>query len=221
LSLFAVQSNSSTTNTSFSRPHSNYDIFLSFNGEDTRKSFTDHLYSALVRLGIRTFRDDEELPRGENISTELLNAIRGSKIFIVVFSQGYASSKWCLDELVEIVQCKNTIGHTLLPIFYHVEPSNVRRQTGTFAKAFAMHEEKFQTDMEMVQRWREALTKAANCSGWHLSSLANGYYAMALLLFFMHFFFSFFFWSLYLLLNFRQKLIKSNIMLNGLNKTSV
>jgi hypothetical protein len=74
-----------------------------------------------------------------------------------------------------------------------VEPSNVRRQTGTFAKAFAMHEEKFQNDMEMVQRWREALTKAANCSGWHLSSLANGYYVMALLLFFMHFFFFSFF----------------------------
>ncbi|XP_062171135.1 disease resistance protein RUN1-like [Alnus glutinosa] len=169
-----VQSNSSTTSTSFSRPHCNYDVFLSFRG-DIRKTFIDHLYSNLVQLGIRTFRDDEELPKGGNISTKLLDAIRGSKIFIVVFSQGYASSKWCLDELVEIMQCKNTIGHTLLPIFYDVEPSNVRWQTGTFAKAFAMHEERFQTNMEMVQRWREALTKAANCSGWVLSSLANGY----------------------------------------------
>jgi hypothetical protein len=151
---------------------------LSFRGEDTRKNFTDHLYFALVRHGIRTFRDDEELPRGENISTELLNAIRGSKIFIVVFSQGYAFSKWCLNELMEIVQCKNTIGHTLLPIFYQVEPSDVRKQIGTFAEAFAMHEEQFQTDMEMVQRWRETLTEAANCSGWDLASLANGYYAM-------------------------------------------
>jgi hypothetical protein len=172
-----------------------------------------------VQLGIRTFRDDEELPRGENISTELLNAIRGSKIFIVVFSKGYASSKWCLNELVEIVQCKNTIGHTLLPIFYQVEPSDVRKQTGIFAEAFAMHEEQFQTDMEMVQRWREALTKAANYSGWNLESLANGYYAMDSY-FFMHFFFLLFFWSLYLLLNFRQKFIKSNIKLNGLNKIS-
>ncbi|XP_062160862.1 disease resistance protein RUN1-like isoform X3 [Alnus glutinosa] len=148
-----VQSNPSTTSTSFSRPHCNYDVFLSFKGEDTRKNFTDHLYSALVQQGIRTFRDDEELPRG------------------------YASSKWCLNELVEIVQCenKNTIGHTLLPIFYQVKPSDVRKQTETFAEAFAMHEEQFQTDMKMVQRWREALTEAANCSGWDLESLANGY----------------------------------------------
>jgi hypothetical protein len=175
LSLFTVQSNSSTTSTSFSRHHCNYDVFLSFRGEDTRKNFIDHLYSALVRLGIRTFRDDDELLRGENISNELLNAIQGSMIFIVVFSHGYATSKWCLNELVEIVQCKNTIGHTLLPIFYQVEPSDVRKQTGTFAEAFAMYEEQFQTDMEMVQRWREALTKAANCSGWNLESCANGY----------------------------------------------
>jgi len=166
---------------------------LSFRGEDTRKNFTDHLYSALVRLGIRTFRDDEELPRGENISTELLNAIQGSKIFVVVFSRGYASSKWCLNELVEIVRCKNTIDHTLLPIFYQVEPSDVRKQTGNFAEAFAMHEEQFQTDMEMVQRWREALTKAAICSGWSLKSCANGYYAMDSCTFScISFFFSFF-----------------------------
>ena len=162
--------------TSFSRPHWSYDVFLSFRGEDTRKNITDHLYSALERVGIRTFRDDEELGRGKTISTELLNAIRGSRISIVIFSKGYATSRWCLDELVEIVQCKDTIGHTLLPIFYHVDPSDVRKQKGTFAEAFARHEE--QLNMERVQKWREALTKAANCSGWDLESVANGYYAI-------------------------------------------
>ncbi|XP_059429315.1 disease resistance protein RML1A-like [Corylus avellana] len=167
---FAVRSSSTTTSTSFSKPHWNYDVFLSFRGEDTRKNFTDHLYSALERVGIRTFRDDEELRRGETISTELLNAIRGSKISVVVFSKGYASSRWCLDELVEIVHCKNTIGHTLLPIFYHVDPSDVRKQIGTFAEAFVRHEERFHTDKERVWKWREALTEAANCSGWDLEN---------------------------------------------------
>ncbi|XP_059429158.1 disease resistance protein RPV1-like [Corylus avellana] len=152
-----------------------HDVFLNFRGEETRKNFTDHLYSALVEVGIRTFRDDEEFRRGNIVSTELLNAIRGSKISIVVFSKGYASSTWCLDELVEIVHRKNTVGHTLLPIFYNVEPSNVRHQTGTFAKAFARHEERSQTDMERVQMWKAALSEAANCSGLDLQSAANGY----------------------------------------------
>jgi hypothetical protein len=192
LSPFAVQSNSTRASTSLSGPHCNYDVFLSFRGKDTRKNFTDHLYSALVRLGIHTFRDDEELPRGKTISTELLSAIHGSKISIVIFSEGYASSRWCLDELVEIVHCKNTKGHTFFPIFYHVEPSDVRNQTGTFAEAFARHEERFQTDMERVHRWKEALTDAANCSGWDLKCIANGYYAMDSCTFSYFFFFS---WS--------------------------
>jgi hypothetical protein len=156
--------------------HWNHDVFLSFRGEDTRKTFTDHLYTALVRVGIHTFRDDDELPRGEHISTELLKAIQGSKVSIVVFSKGYASSSWCLDELVEIIRCKNSIGQTLLPIFYDVNPSDVRKQTGTFAKAFAMHEYRFQVEMERVHKWRAALAEAANYSGWDLQNVANGYY---------------------------------------------
>ena len=94
---------------------------------------------------------------------------------IVVFSKGYASSRWCLDELVHIMHCKKTIGHTVLPIFYDVNPSDVRKQNGTFAGAFTRHEERFTAEMEKVQKWRAALTEAANLSGWDLQSLANGY----------------------------------------------
>jgi hypothetical protein len=188
MSHFSVHSNSITRSTSSSMatttfPSSfesrwDYDVFLSFRGEDTHKNFTDHLYSALVQLRIRTFRDDEELQRGENISSELRNTIQRSRFSIVVFSKGYASSKWCLDELAEIVHYKKIIGSSLLSVFYHVDPTDVRNQTGTFAEAFARHEKRFQTDMERVQRWRAALTEATNCSGWDLKSIANGYYAM-------------------------------------------
>ncbi|XP_059461927.1 disease resistance protein RUN1-like [Corylus avellana] len=148
-----AQSNSTTRSTlssmvtptlpSSSESRWDHDVFLSFKGEDTRKSFTDHLYSALVKVGIRTFRDDEELPRGENMPTKLLNAIQGSRISIVIFSKSYASSSWCLNELVEIMNSKNTIGCTLLSIFYHVGPLDVRKQTRTFVEAFARYELRF------------------------------------------------------------------------------
>jgi hypothetical protein len=143
-------------------------------------NFTDHLYSALVRLGIRTFRDEEKLPRGENLSSELPQAIHGSKISIVIFSKNYGFSRWCLDELTEIVLCKNTRGQTLLPIFYHVNPSDVRHQAGSFGEAFARHEEWF--DIERVQRWRCALIEAVNCSGWLVDG--NGYYVLSSFFFF-------------------------------------
>jgi hypothetical protein len=85
-----------------------YDVFLSFRGEDTRMNFTDHLYHALRQKGICTFRDDEELRRGEDISHGTFKAINESRIAVVVLSENYASSRWCLDELMEILECRET-----------------------------------------------------------------------------------------------------------------
>jgi hypothetical protein len=80
------------------QPNWNYDVFLSFRGEDTRKNFTDHLYFALRDAGIKIFIDDNELRRGEDLTSELLRAIQGSKISVIVFSTNYAASRWCLEE---------------------------------------------------------------------------------------------------------------------------
>ena len=100
-----------------------HDVFLSFRGEDTRYNFTSHLYQALCDKGFNTFIDND-LRRGEEISTELLKAIESSMISIVVFSDNYASSGWCLDELVKILECRNN-GQLVLPIFYKVDPSKI------------------------------------------------------------------------------------------------
>ncbi|KAI5554493.1 hypothetical protein BDE02_19G017600 [Populus trichocarpa] len=159
-----------------SRPEGAYDVFLSFRGEDTRKTFTDHLYTALVQAGIRTFRDDDELPRGDEISDHLLRAVQESKISIVVFSKGYASSRWCLNELVAILKCKRKkSGQIALPIFYDIDPSDVRKQAGSFAEAFVKHEERFEE--KLVKEWRKALEEAGNLSGWNLNDMANGHEA--------------------------------------------
>ena len=88
-----------TKSSSSITPQWNYDVFLNFRGEDTRKSFTDHLYSALKQKGIFTFKDDEKLERGKLISLELWKAIEGSKVAIVILFKNYASSTWCLDEV--------------------------------------------------------------------------------------------------------------------------
>ncbi|RVW78518.1 TMV resistance protein N [Vitis vinifera] len=101
-SSFRASSSSSST-PSIPRT-STYDVFLSFRGEDTRYNFTDHLYNALVNRGIRTFRD-EKLRRGEAIAPELLKAIEESRSSVIVFSENYAGSRWCLDELVKIMEC--------------------------------------------------------------------------------------------------------------------
>ncbi|RHN52434.1 putative TIR domain, winged helix-turn-helix DNA-binding domain-containing protein [Medicago truncatula] len=163
----AIQSPSSSS--SFSHGFT-YQVFLSFRGTDTRHSFTGNLYKALTDKGIHTFIDDNDLQRGDEITPSLLKAIDESRIFIPVFSINYASSSFCLDELVHIIHCYKTKGRLVLPVFFGVEPTNVRHQKGSYGEALAEHEKRFQNDknnMERLQRWKVALSQAANLSGYH------------------------------------------------------
>ncbi|KAL3499750.1 hypothetical protein ACH5RR_038843 [Cinchona calisaya] len=153
-----------------------YDVFLSFRGEDVRKNFVDFLYNALEQKGIYTFKDDEILKQGRSIRPALSQAIEESRIAIVVFSENYASSSWCLDELVKIIECNGVLGQTVLPVFYDVDPSAVRKQKGSFAEHFAKHEDEIE-DKERIQGWRNALVKVASFSGWDVPNTANGHEA--------------------------------------------
>ncbi|XP_050274289.1 disease resistance protein RUN1-like [Quercus robur] len=151
------------SSSSFTHQPKKFDVFLSFRGEDTRLGFVGHLYNALCQRGINTFIDNN-LQRGEEISVGLFKVIESSRISIIVFSENYASSKWCLDELAKIVECKKK-DQLVLPIFYNIDPSEVRNQKGKFGEALSKHEEKLKD--YKVQSWREALFEVANISGWH------------------------------------------------------
>ena len=142
-----------------------YDVFLSFRGEDTRKSFTDHLYATLKQKGVFTFRDDKNLERGKPIAPELLKAIEESMFAIVILSKNYASSTWCLDELVKIMECKKKkkkMEQIVLPIFYNVDLSKMRKQVGIYAQAFDEYEKRFKDNIDRVHTWRATLIEVAN-----------------------------------------------------------
>ncbi|XP_022639847.1 toll/interleukin-1 receptor-like protein [Vigna radiata var. radiata] len=144
-----------------------YDVFLSFRGEDTRYGFTSYLYKALCDRGVRTFIDDEELQSGEEITPALQKAIEESRIAIVVLSHNYASSSFCLDELATILHCKSK-GLLVIPVFYKVDPSNVRHQKGSYEEALAKHQKRFKGQEEKLDKWKMALREVADLSGYHL-----------------------------------------------------
>ncbi|PHT33035.1 hypothetical protein CQW23_29372 [Capsicum baccatum] len=150
-----------------------YDVFLSFRGEDTRRTFVSHLYNALEQKGIHTFKDDERLETGKSISGELLKAIEEARFAVVIFSRSYASSRWCLEELSHIIKCKNELEQIVIPVFYDVSPSDVRHQNPPFAKSFSKHEKKYRDDIEKVQRWRDAFAEAGKISGYHLQNFKD------------------------------------------------
>ncbi|CAI0441310.1 unnamed protein product [Linum tenue] len=151
-------------------PKGEYDIFLSFRDPDVRQTFADCLYSWLVRSGIRTFRDEEELHKGEMIAPSLAKAITESKIHIPILTKDYASSKWCLQELAKMVECwRLGKGYVILPIFYFLDPRDVRHplQNGAYREAFEQHNLKH--DPETVRRWEEALQEVGKMKGWHVT----------------------------------------------------
>ena len=157
------------TSSSSSTYRSKFDVFLSFRAEDTRYGFVGHLYKLLCDNGFNIFADNDLPRKGEDISNKLLNAIELSKIYVIVFSENYASSAWCLDELAKIIEYRNN-GRSVLPVFYKVDPSDVRKLKGTFAIDLAKHEKRFKGDVEKVQRWKEALQEAASISGFHYNA---------------------------------------------------
>ncbi|MFS7917421.1 putative TIR domain, P-loop containing nucleoside triphosphate hydrolase [Helianthus anomalus] len=166
----------STSSSTFApTTHYQYDVFLSFRGEDTRHSFTDHLYKALHQAGIRTFRDDDEIREGQQLKPEIERSITTSRASIIVISNNFANSRWCLDELWLILQQKrNAGGHLVFPVFYGVDPSDVRNQRGSFTIE-AKEGSKWTEDN--VIRWKEALTEVADLKGMVVSGSETAFIA--------------------------------------------
>ncbi|XP_015166892.1 TMV resistance protein N-like [Solanum tuberosum] len=182
-----------------------YDAFLSFRGDDTRNNFVAHLYKRLQDIGINVFKDDVKLGREKFISTELLKAIEESRTAIIIFSEDYASSTWCLEELTMIMECVDKKEQKAYPVCYNVEPSEIFIETlceaksSSFAKALEKHREDFKANfekfatkheadlalrkkdetnhknnLEKVQRWKDALHRAAGIAGLNVRKTANG-----------------------------------------------
>jgi len=144
-----------------------YDIFLSFRGE-TRKKFTDHLYKALTEANFNTFRDEEEIPMGGFIKPELEKAIMNSRMSVIVLSQNYAKSTACLFELQLILERRRTQDHFVLPVFYEVDPQEIKKQAEKLDFG-----EKVVT-VEKVKGWSEALKDVARMKGMVSQNQSDG-----------------------------------------------
>ncbi|KAG2322476.1 hypothetical protein Bca4012_056778 [Brassica carinata] len=141
------------------------EVFLSFRGQDVRKTFVSHLYRDFSQKGIKSFLNEEDgRDQGKQILPALLRAISESKVAVVVLSKYYASSVWCLDELVKIMIHARRKMTAVVPIFYEVNSSDVRHQTGSFGEDFKRHGQR--ENPETLQRWRDALINLTNADGF-------------------------------------------------------
>ena len=126
-------------------------VYLNFRGAELRQSFISHLEIALIRGGVNVFVD-QPLYRGLE---SLFEVIEESSVALVILSERYTESEWCLNELVEIMERVKQGKLIAIPIFYKLNPSQVRRLDGDFGSKLwhlAKH-----TEFDKLKRWKEAL----------------------------------------------------------------
>ena len=139
-----------------------FDVFLNHRGPDVKKTFVAHLNAALCRAGRIPFLDAEALEVGHHAFNSIEKALIGVEVHVAVFSRGYVESKYCLNELCDILASKKPI----IPVFYKVKPQDLRwpeNEEGPFAKAIRHHLKSGRD--EDVMKWKGALKEAANITG--------------------------------------------------------
>ncbi|KAJ7982643.1 putative disease resistance protein (TIR-NBS-LRR class) [Quillaja saponaria] len=142
-------------------------------GKNTRNNnFTKNLYAALLQQNIQ-INIDYKLKKGHESAEAIFKAIEESQVSLVVFSENYAFSRWCLDELVKILECRKKKGQLIIPVFYKIEPEHVRKQMGTYADAFDRHKQSLKDDLNKVQKWKDALTETTSLRGYVQNGLES------------------------------------------------
>ncbi|KAJ0232055.1 NB-ARC domain-containing protein [Hirschfeldia incana] len=150
----------SSSSSSSSSSSKKYDVFLSFRKEDTGRTFVSHLYRSLHQKGVRTYRDqNQQTGEGARMSDEVSQAIEESAISVVVVSENYASSTWCLEVLAKITEGLDST-FTIIPVLYDVHPHELIVGIEKFVEAFRRHDER--EDPKTVNRWRDSLSRLSD-----------------------------------------------------------
>ncbi|CAN0928232.1 Disease resistance-like protein DSC1 [Linum grandiflorum] len=162
----AAASSSASSSASHSSPYTGeweFDVFLCFKGDDTRHGFTSHLMAALSDRQIRNFIDDK-LEKTESID-ELIPILERCALSVVVFSEKFAASIWCLEEIATIARKMMESGHRVLPIFYKVDPCDVTDDFRSYATTIHREYKARLTYAEDKKRWMDALKAVTNSAG--------------------------------------------------------
>lgn len=170
----------------------NYEVFINHHGKDVKKTLASHLYRRLCDHGFRVFLDLTEMRVGNSIDSQLEGAIATASVNVAIFSQRYAQSKWCLNELVQMNNRMQKGEASIIPIFYKVNPCDLRIRTddgqhglfgqilgflgcsagnnGVYAEALRRHVKKRRYSAQQIAKWKEALSEVSKTSGLELKT---------------------------------------------------
>jgi len=175
-----MASASSSSSSFFLKSRDRDEVFIQFFGEDIRKNFISHLSSALLQAGVKpSFLAERMNPR------LILPSIRGFQIGIVVITKVYSETARCLQELVKIIECHETHGLMVMPVFYDINPSDVPHLNTEMPLFYEIDRSDVRDQLPQIQKplsirnifsgkhqktwppmWSRAITKAANLPTW-------------------------------------------------------
>lgn len=143
-------------------PELGFQVFLSHRGPDAKNHIASLIHNQLTQFHqLRTFIDKKGIRAGHYIIDEIQKAIKSASVHVAIFSQGYAQSEWCLNELVSMLESTRPI----IPVFLDVNVSDVRYIKGTYEQAFEYYKTKGRVSEVDMDKWKKALNTASQISG--------------------------------------------------------
>lgn len=124
-----------------------------------------------MRAGFHVFKcdndddDNGDIEKRVDLKSRLKKGIEQLRMSVIVLSQNYASSEKCLDELVMILEQKRNFGHIVLPVFFDVDPSDVRKQKASFGEEYFRILNGEEERIHKVKNWSKALKEVADLGG--------------------------------------------------------
>jgi nucleoside-triphosphatase THEP1 len=143
-----------------------FDVFLNHRGPDVKGGFASHLYQALQEAGCRPFLDERSLEKGKPGQEKIYEALGCASVHVAIFSEHYADSSYCLDELCAMLES----GKLIIPVFYDVSPNDLhcKLHNGPYTKAFSKTHGR--RPESKVKEWKDALCRAAQLFGFRLAN---------------------------------------------------
>jgi len=140
-----------------------YHVFINHTGSEVKRTLASLIYHRLTFAhGLHVFLDKEEIHAGDTFPPVIQAAIQSASVHTCIFSKEYAESSWCLEELYQILRSHHDRHTKIIPVFYDVEPSDLRDiERGPYAKAFEEHR-RLSKD---IDKWKTALSETSLISG--------------------------------------------------------
>jgi len=142
-------------------PLHKYDVFINHRGPDVKLTFAAHLTDALCRAGFFPFLDAKSIRQGRHVFDSIDEALSGACVHVAIFSKRYAESKYCLQELCDMLHSQKII----IPVFYDVKPEHLRWiESGPYAYGFRKH--RIRGRHKEIQKWKDALAQVSEGRGF-------------------------------------------------------